>query len=36
MLEPKPASVLGTVAMYKFVGLALLVLAPVIFSVSRR
>jgi len=36
MLEPKAGSLLTSVAMYKFVGLALLVLAPVIFAVSRR
>ena len=36
MLEPKPNSVFDAVAMYKFVGLALLVLAPVVFSVARR
>lgn len=36
MLEPKPGSVFGSIAMYKFVGLTLLVLAPVIFAVSRR
>lgn len=36
MFEPKPGSVFGAIAMYKFAGLALLVLAPVIFAVSRR
>ena len=36
MLEPKPNSLLTSIAMYKFVGLALLVLAPVIYAVGRR
>jgi len=36
MLEPSTGSVFGTVAMYKFVGLALIVLAPVIYAVSRQ
>ena len=36
MLSPKPGSVLASVAMYKFTGLALLVLAPVIYSMGRR
>lgn len=36
MLEPKAGSLLASVAMYKFVGLTLLVLAPVIYAVSRR
>lgn len=36
MFEPKGGSVFGTIAMYKFAGLALLVLAPVVFAVSRR
>lgn len=36
MLEPKAGSVFETVAMYKFAGLALLVMAPVIYAISRR
>lgn len=36
MLEPEVGSVFGAKETYKFVGLALLVLAPVVFSVSRR
>lgn len=36
MLEPEPGSLLGTAEMYKFVGLALMVLAPIIYTVSRR
>lgn len=36
MFEPAGGSLLGTIAMYKFVGLGLMVVAPVIFAVSRR
>lgn len=36
MLEPELGSVFATAATYKFVGLALIVLAPVIYAVSRR
>lgn len=36
MLEPAARSFLGSVPGYKFVGLALVVVAPVIFAVGRR
>ncbi|WP_018257739.1 hypothetical protein [Halomicrobium katesii] len=36
MFEPAAGSLLGTIAMYKFVGLGLLVVAPVIYAVGRR
>lgn len=35
MFEPATRSLLSTIAMYKFVGIGLLVIAPVIFAVSR-
>jgi hypothetical protein len=36
MFEPAAGSLLSSIAMYKFVGIGLLVVAPVIFAVSRR
>ena len=36
MLEPAAGSLLPSQLMYKFVGLALLVVAPVIYAVGRR
>ena len=36
MFEPAASSLLSSIEMYKFVGLAILVVAPVIFTVSRR
>jgi hypothetical protein len=36
MLEPAASSVFGSVAMYKFFGLALLAFAPIIYTISRR
>jgi len=36
MFEPAAKSLLASTEMYKFVGLGILVVAPVIFAVSRR
>jgi energy-converting hydrogenase Eha subunit C len=36
MLEPAAGSLLPSILMYKLVGLALLVVAPVIYAVSRQ
>lgn len=36
MLESEAGSIFATPAMYKFTGLALVVLAPVVYAVSRR
>ena len=36
MFEPAAGSLLSTIEMYKFVGLGLIVVAPVIYAVGRR
>lgn len=36
MFEPAAGSLLPSIAMYKFVGIGLLVVAPVIYAVGRR
>jgi energy-converting hydrogenase Eha subunit C len=36
MFEPAAGSLLATIEMYKFVGLGLIVVAPVIYAVGRR
>jgi hypothetical protein len=36
MMEPNAGSLLGSAFAYKLVGLVLLVLAPVLYSVGRR
>lgn len=36
MLEPKASSIFAQAAFYKFFGLALLVLAPVVYALGRR
>lgn len=36
MLEPQAGSIFASAMTYKFVGLALVVLAPIIFAVGRR
>lgn len=36
MLDPSAGSVFSSAAMYKFVGIAMLALAPVVYAVSRE
>jgi hypothetical protein len=36
MLEPAASSLFSSIAMYKFFGLALLALAPIIYTISRQ
>lgn len=36
MMEPKAGSLLPTIAMYKFVGIGLVAIAPVLYAIGRR